>query len=481
MACVRLEIRRRILDAQTRSMKMLAESGVVENHADTRPSAAMLQPSMRGLDPGSARSRGSARQATLNSDALSRMARFLMVFVFFNSFGLINRTTNFCLEKMGKAPYVFPLYALQAALLPLQGFGNACVYGDVHLYVAELIRALCCPRAAVAASGGGGWKWPSLLAHHKPRALSFAPHPRTGGGSLRDPQTAPGGGPLPLAALPPPPVPCELSVYSATLNLGKNPAPTVQQVRSWLPTGRDVYAISVQECLSLTDMTRALDGALVGYTGHVQSIGSPSVGGHIAIMVYAREELISTDELKQLRTASSAVRRGKKLLPSWMLERAANKGAVGCAFRFHNTTVAFVGCHLASDKGGTSKIDKRVTDTRKMLEGLELAYDTLGFELQQCCHHVVLLGDLNYRIALPAERALRLMEGGQWDELRAADELQNVMARGDVLHDFWEAPLRFVPSYRRVIGEALSADDTRAASRSAERARAALDRPSPSL
>ena len=72
---------------------------------------------------------------------------------------------------------------------------------------------------------------------------------------------------------------------------------------------------------------------------------------------------------------------------------------------FQNTTIAFVGCHLASDKGGKSKIAKRVTDTRKMLEGLELAYDTLGFELQLSCHHVVLLGDV------PPERIAATEEG----------------------------------------------------------------------
>ena len=96
--------------------------------------------------------------------------------------------------------------------------------------------------------------------------------------------------------------------------------------------------------------------------------------------------------------ASASVHRGKKLLPTWLVRRQANKGAVGCAFRFHGTTVAFVGCHLASDKKGASNLKGRVRDTCAMLEGMELAYDALGFELQLSVHHVVLMGDLNYRV-----------------------------------------------------------------------------------
>ena len=85
---------------------------------------------------------------------------------------------------------------------------------------------------------------------------------------------------------------------------------------------------------------------------------------------------------------------------------------------------------------------------------MQLAYDVLGFELQFSCHHVVVLGDLNYRVALPADDAIRMMVAGEWDTLRSADELSRAMAQGQVLSGFSEAPIRFLPSYRRVVGEA---------------------------
>ena len=55
----------------------------------------------------------------------------MLSIAFFNFFGLINRTANYFLEQTGSTPYIFPLYLLQAIFLPLQGFGNALVYGKL--------------------------------------------------------------------------------------------------------------------------------------------------------------------------------------------------------------------------------------------------------------------------------------------------------------------------------------------------------------
>jgi endonuclease/exonuclease/phosphatase family metal-dependent hydrolase len=254
----------------------------------------------------------------------------------------------------------------------------------------------------------------------------------------------------------PPPTAASLSIFATTLNLGKAKPPSAAEVCKWLPEGRDLYAIAVQECSYLEETVAVLLETLGGerwWSVYVQAIGGKAVGGCIAIVVLAKRQLESAGALKSMRTASGQVKRGKKLLPEWLLERASNKGAVGCAFRFHGTAIAFVGCHLASNKGETSKVGKRIEDTRAMLEGLDMAYDSLGFELPLSCHHVVLMGDLNYRVTMPADSALRLMEQGDWSALRAADELMAAIGSGTILHSFWESPIQFLPSYRRVIGQ----------------------------
>ena len=70
--------------------------------------------------------------------------------------------------------------------------------------------------------------------------------------------------------------------------------------------------------------------------------------------------------------------------------------------------------------------------------------------------HVILMGDLNFRCAnLAPHDALEHISNGRLAPLLAADELRDAMRRDEVLHGFVEAaPITFLPSFRRVFGEA---------------------------
>ena len=92
------------------------------------------------------------------------------------------------------------------------------------------------------------------------------------------------------------------------------------------------------------------------------------------------------------------------------MKRAENKGAVGAAFRFHATTLAVAACHLAADKKGRSGRQKRVHDLQSVLRDLELEYDDpYGFDVTFYCHHLLLLGDLNFRVNVSADEAIEHM------------------------------------------------------------------------
>ena len=67
---------------------------------------------------------------------------------------------------------------------------------------------------------------------------------------------------------------------------------------------------------------------------------------------------------------------------------------------------------------------------------MELTYDAAGFELQLSCHHIVVLGDLNYRITLPTPRVLGCMAAADWGKLLQHDQLSNAMAK-DSCRDAW--------------------------------------------
>jgi endonuclease/exonuclease/phosphatase family metal-dependent hydrolase len=56
-----------------------------------------------------------------------------------------------------------------------------------------------------------------------------------------------------------------------------------------------------------------------------------------------------------------------------------------------------------------AQVHKRNADSRGIIAGMQLGVETLGFELDLSCHHVVLMGDVNYRVTLSPSEAIQLM------------------------------------------------------------------------
>lgn len=291
--CVRREIGRRLQDAQTCGLRE--------------------QPSSSGV----------LDSALISSQAVGSTTRYLLVFVVFYSFGMINRTTNAILESDHHVPFVFALYVLHAFFQPLQGFGNAVVHGNVLPVLAFLWRSIvelgCYAGLArfVSASMPGG---------RQQAALSFANEPPN---ELLGEPLAAAGAPIILPA----PSAVHLHIFAATWNLGEQGPPSAALLASWLPSGRDVYALSLQECLHVDSFTRAALGALGGeasYTAHCHAIGSSQTAlgfhGYIVILVLVRTDLERSGELSEVKVAAGAVHRGKKLLPQWLMRRQSNKG-----------------------------------------------------------------------------------------------------------------------------------------------------------
>ena len=84
---------------------------------------------------------------------------------------------------------------------------------------------------------------------------------------------------------------------------------------------------------------------------------------------------------------------------------------------------------------------------------MQLEYDAFGCDLHFCMHHLVILGDMNYRVSLTPMAALDLMAAGDWEGLNQFDELQTEMQTRQVLDRFREGRLHFLPSYRRMVGD----------------------------
>lgn len=119
---------------------------------------------------------------------------------------------------------------------------------------------------------------------------------------------------------------------------------------------------------------------------------------------------------------------------SLVVARASNKGAVGFAFRYHDTSFAFATCHLSSDSKvrlcvcvcstrlmlnspaanllvqGRSKVTRRNRDAVDMFSELHLNTEDVGFEFPLMHHHSFVLGDLNYRLTHRSASPTEILE-----------------------------------------------------------------------
>ncbi|XP_014627879.1 type IV inositol polyphosphate 5-phosphatase 9-like isoform X1 [Glycine soja] len=136
-----------------------------------------------------------------------------------------------------------------------------------------------------------------------------------------------------------------------------------------------------------------------------------------------------------------------------------NKGSVSVRFVLHETSFCFVCCHLASGgregdekhrNSNVAEIFSRSSFPRGPM--LDLPRKILDHELlsQQIMktRHVILLGDLNYRISLPEETTRLVVENEDWDSLLEYDQLTMELMRGNMLKGWHEGAIKFAPTYK---------------------------------
>lgn len=138
--------------------------------------------------------------------------------------------------------------------------------------------------------------------------------------------------------------------------------------------------------------------------------------------------------------------------------RWGNKGAIVSRFAVDDTSCCLINVHLAA---GQKQVKQRNNDLAQIFEAESLpagrADDAIyyggGDGALILDHELVFLGgDLNYRIDLPRNQVLALIQDGEWDALAARDQLGQELRRNAHtfrLRGFREAgPLRFAPTYK---------------------------------
>jgi len=431
--------------------------------------------------------------------AVTQLSAYLVVFIFFSTFGLANRLAQLA-NPAGSSPRWLTM--LQAVTMPLQGLANGVVFSrwvHEHWRPHPRWRRIYQRRArgGLAALSEACQSMPlqNPPTHDPPthdpparRGAAEPPHatstctypaanPAAGGSATASAGSCTGDAPPAWLMAPPAAAAFDAKVFATTWNLGEvePPADAVEQLSAWLPVGCDIYLIGLQECLKPHEWQRAITTALSRQRGGQPRPGNGGRGAHsdggayelvaermigsaqtalgyhgyIVLLAYA--STAHAGAFTEVQSGKANVNRGASI---GGVARAANKGAVGVAFRFHSLTLAVVSCHLAADKRGKMNVDKRLKDTRKLLEAMELEIDAFAADLQSSCHHTILMGDLNFRVLLSAASAVGHISSGQLAPLLTACELREALSRGEVLHRFREPPITFLPTFRRVAGAA---------------------------
>ncbi|KAG1711041.1 hypothetical protein DVH05_028593 [Phytophthora capsici] len=167
------------------------------------------------------------------------------------------------------------------------------------------------------------------------------------------------------APLPAPIEPKKIAIFASTFNMGEKDV-NESELREWIPLGKDVYVIGVQECMDLMDLQikilrHLVSGSTGKYVHYSREIGKRATAlgyhGYIALCIFVRATAVASGRFRMPHRQSSTknaqeVFRGKSLL---LFGRASNKGAVGMSFRFDETSFAFVTCHLASDSSSLKR------------------------------------------------------------------------------------------------------------------------------
>ncbi|GMI15667.1 hypothetical protein TrVE_jg1545 [Triparma verrucosa] len=310
-----------------------------------------------------------------------KMQQYLAVFFVVWFFGLLNRTIQDFSDED-----VFWALVLHVLFVPLQGFLNAVVYGG--LLETKTIRSW---RMYV------GWIKKKSNSHASNTYLLDDSAPT----SIRPPWSQ-----KPLSQKKP------LSLFVSTYNLAEKPTSDISNLSDWLPPGHDVYAIGVQECMTLSTLRSSLSSLLGGpsaYTMFTAEIGSTNTKlgfhGMIAVTIFARKSHCDTGAFYMPTPNTTEIKKGANLV----VTNAPNKGAVGVPFVMYDASLCFFTGHFAANSKGRNRLQARLDDSRDTLSKAVVTSDDINFDVHLTCHYTFVFGDLNFRCVSSPENVMGLV------------------------------------------------------------------------
>ncbi|XP_013387463.1 synaptojanin-1 isoform X2 [Lingula anatina] len=124
---------------------------------------------------------------------------------------------------------------------------------------------------------------------------------------------------------------------------------------------------------------------------------------------------------------------------------AGNKGAIAIRFLYHSTSLCFVCAHFAA---GQSQVQDRNNHYFDIIRKVVFPMEVCRARTLDSHDYVFWCGDFNYRIELPREEVLSLVNDENWGALQACDQLIVQRELGNVFKGYNEGKPNFAPTYK---------------------------------
>ena len=121
-----------------------------------------------------------------------------------------------------------------------------------------------------------------------------------------------------------------------------------------------------------------------------------------------------------------------------------NKGGCFVSFSFNETSMCFVGCHLAARE---ERYEQRCTNVQQIISGIN-AKQPAGLGPDTWFDYMFWTGDLNYRLTADREQVCKWAIEGDIERLLESDQLMQARRDKKAFYQWTEPPITFSPSYR---------------------------------
>ncbi|CAH0482824.1 unnamed protein product [Peronospora belbahrii] len=268
----------------------------------------------------------------------------------------------------------FTLEFLHAAIVPLQGFINAVIYGKLHIWVVRHVREPWTSNSGLPIRNS------KLSEDLLPQSIQLREQERHMG-------TA--------------------TIFVTTFDMNWASCPT--NLEDWIPAGKDLYVFSLQHCVEVQAIEQVIRGYLlqVNYpTAYrsITSIAGTAVRGHVQDASVCQIVFVNNAD-----DASGNVKLDAVDGRIWAQRKTFNE-VVGIPIRYFDASIAFVSCNLSTSLVNSSQRLRRAREDNvfakhavasSLIHSFGMDVDRAAVDFPNLYHHTIISGNLNYDVAMP--------------------------------------------------------------------------------